>query len=630
MFKRLAFLLVLIIFLVPISTINAHSPIEKRIPNVNAVIETVPEKVELFFEDPVQIHRSSVSVLNEKQEEVHVGTPQVDPRDNGHIFVDLQKKLPSGKYTVDVDVVAMDGHSIKEKYTFEIKVITATPEERFQNLKLERIIPEDGIIVQTSPKRIEIWYNESVEMSYFGILNDKQQYVPTGIPTVDPDNPKHYILDLNEEFSNGTYSIHSYPKIGDRTTVFVAYFAVNSLTSISGNAEFSFYELWDQIGFLQIAHWLAYFALLTLLGGTLFQLLLKKNKGNISSWGRFARALYWLSIMAIFLELIVYKVQYSNVVFKDFVNFTFVWITLLQVASVVISFIIKKLRLLFLVVSVLCWAFTGHSVDPNYGGIWGIGLDFIHLLASSFWIGGLCALFVMMPKESPHEWLKDAGESFSKWALASFILIGITGILMSANYVPSFSFESLILSYWGQMLFVKILLFIIVLFFGIWQRKLLMKLSESIVVIFRKNLKIEFCIAVFILLAAGFLVDLSPKEAVQGIYPNAQTKEGITASISAYPLKVGANDISIHLSEEKDIEKVKAKFSSSLGGFQENTAFKLGNGMYKLTGNYFHGAGTMNMEVQVIKKNGDIVVYPPFIIQIPGYMPNDIEIENEG
>ncbi|WP_246079739.1 hypothetical protein [Paenibacillus piri] len=200
---------------------------------------------------------------------------------------------------VDIDVVSIDGHALKEKYTFEMKAVTSTPEEMFQRLKLERTFPEDGTIVQTSPKRIEIWYNE-----------------------------------------------------GDRTTVHVVYFAVNTLTSITGNAEFSYRPLWEQIGLLQIAHWATYVGLLTLLGGTWFQSVLEKRRGNYSRWNSFFNALHYLSIAAILLELILYKVQYSQVIFRDFINFTFVRITLIQLGTVVISILLRKLRFMFLAISV--------------------------------------------------------------------------------------------------------------------------------------------------------------------------------------------------------------------------------------------------------------------------------------
>ncbi|WP_028610884.1 copper resistance protein CopC [Paenibacillus harenae] len=630
--KRLALIFFLLAIMIPLTQVDAHSPIEKRFPNVNAVMETSPEQVELLFEDPVQIHRSSVIVRNEKEEEVQVGKAQLDPDNNRRIFVAMQQNLPSGKYTVDIDVVAMDGHALKEKYTFEVKVVTATPEERFQNLQLVRTTPEDGTIVQGTPTRIEVWYNEDVdEMPYFGLLNDKQQMLDTAKPTVDPDEPKHYVLELDQELDSGTYAIHFYPRIGDRTTVNIVYFAVDEFTSITGHREFSYDELWDQLGLLQWAHWLSYFGLLTLTGGALFrQLLGNNNLGEEKRWVRFAYTMYGLSVIAIVMVLVMYRVGYSQVVFNDFINFNFVWITMIQLLTVCISIMIKKLRLVLLSISVLCEALIGHSVDPAYGGAWAVGADLIHLLASAVWIGGLSALLIRMPNHNGKEWLQHAGRLFSKWALVSYLAIGLSGIIMTINYVPAFSTQSLLTSYWGQVLIFKVLLFLAILLFAVWQRRLLKKVAETMAVRFKRNVRIEIIIAVLILLGAGFLVDLSPKEAVQNIEPASQTKEGITASVQIYPFKVGANDVTIQLNDDTDIAHVRAKFSTNLGGAVENNAFKLGDGFYKITGNIFHGAGTVKMELQAIKSNGERLIYPPFTIQMPGFMPNDIEIENEG
>lgn len=631
MLKRLAFIFMFIFVLFAVNIADAHSPIEKRFPEVNAVIEYDPQLVELYFEDPVQIHRSSIVVRNDQLMEVQIGKAQLDPDNDHRIFVPLQRELPSGKYKVEVDVVAMDGHSLNETYTFEIKVVTTSPEEKFKNLKLERSIPEDGTIVQASPKRIEVWYNEAVEMAYFGLLDDKQQLVDTGNPQVDPNDPKHYILELENELPRGTYAIHFYPRIEQQTTVNVVYFAVNELTSITGNQEFSFDKMKKQLGALQFAHWIAYLGLLTLFGGSWFRLILDKQKrGDELHWQQVANILYIISILAIILELFMYRSSYYHVVWKDFINFNFVWITLLQLGIVTLSFAIKKLRFVLLAGAIFCWTLLGHSTDPAYGGFVGIGLDYVHLIASSFWIGGLCALVVQMPKEKGQEWLNLAGAVFSKWALISFIMIGISGIWMSIHYVQSFSFDSLYSSSWGKMLLGKTVLFLIIIVIAIWQRRLLNTFTTSIVNMFKRNLFFEYFIAILIVLAAAFLVDLSPREALQDIYPSTQTQDDLTIDVEAYPLKAGANDITIQLNDETNITKVQAKFYTNLGGLVENTAFYLGNGVYKLTGNYFHGAGAMNMEVTVTKKDGSTVVFPPVTFQIPGYMPTEYEIENEG
>lgn len=53
MLKPLAFLFIFIMAMIPMNSADAHSPIEKRFPDVNAVIESAPDQVELFSEDSV-------------------------------------------------------------------------------------------------------------------------------------------------------------------------------------------------------------------------------------------------------------------------------------------------------------------------------------------------------------------------------------------------------------------------------------------------------------------------------------------------------------------------------------------------------------------------------------------------
>lgn len=521
---------------------------------------------------------------------------------------------------MDIDVVAVDGHPLKEKYQFEIKVNATSDEQSFQRLKLERTYPEDGTIVEKSPNQIELWYTESAEMVIFDILDDKQLAVPREKPYADPNNPGHFIIELTDELPKGTYSVHSLVKIGEERKYDIVYFAVDDFSSITGSSGFSD-TLWNHIGFLQIAHWFAYIGLLTLFGGTWFQLI-DKGKGNVVRWTKSSKYLYGLSVGALAFELLLNKNQFSEVNLKDFLAFDFVWLSILQIALLIVSFFIKqgKIRFFFILLSVVGWSLTGHSVAPNYGGVWGIVLDLLHLLSVSLWIGGLFALVIMMPNINSISWLKETGKIFSKWALASMIVIGVTGVLISLKYVPSFSLRSLAFSNWGGMLFFKIAWFIGIIVFGVWQRNLLLRLTEAVVNVFQRNLRIEIGVAVMILFATGILVDLSPKEAEQGIYPESQVQQGIKAIVNISPHRPGANDISIQFDERADIDKVRVRFYSTTGWSVENSAFSMGGGLYKLTGTYFHAAGTMNLEVQSIRKNGDKLIYP-FKVQVPGVMP---------
>ncbi|MFC4306637.1 copper resistance protein CopC [Cohnella boryungensis] len=614
---------------IPALSVSAHSPIENRSPNVNEVLEFVPATIELYFKDPVQIHRSSVIVRNEKQDEVQVGNPQIDPNDNRHLSVSLQDNLQSGTYSVDIDVVSLDGHALREKYQFEIKLTLTTPEERFKRLLLERTFPEDGSITESSPETIKLWYNETVELD-LALLNDKDRIVETDLPISDQKTPGHYVLKLKEKLSPGTYTLLAYPRIGNNVKVDTIYFAVEEMTEVTSINTYSRDTLWNQIGNLQITHWIVYVGLLSLLGGNWFHRVIAKKSGDIKSWNILSCILYAFSIIGLLLELRLSRLEYADVVFRDFLRFNFVEVTLLQVSFVIIGLIVKPIRLYALLLAVLGLAFNGHSVDPSYGGAWSTVLDSIHLLGAAIWIGGLIGLMLMIPKEEPTSWLRKAGESFSKWAFISFFVLALSGVVLTLVYVPTFSISSLITSFWGQMLSVKIILSFMILIIAIWQRAILKRKLEKLALSFQRNLKIELWIAIVVLLAAGILVDFAPREAVRGFSPKIQTINGLTANIEVKPIVAGGNVITIRLNEDNDIQKVKARIFTSLGGGEANTAFKIEKGVYKLTGNLFHTAGEYKLEVQAIKKNGSAITFAPFTIKVPGIMPNEIEFENEG
>ncbi|WP_336788504.1 copper resistance protein CopC [Paenibacillus sp. MMO-177] len=622
MIKKMLIAFLLAAALIPVSTIDAHSQIVKRSPEVDEILAASPSIIDLYLEEPVGIHRSSIIVRNEKQSVMQLGKPRLDPNDNRHMTVDLKEKLPSGLYSVMIAVVALDGHSLKEKYNFEVKTKEDTDEQKFQRLKLDRTFPEDGTIVQASPDKIEVWYSETGELKLLGLLDDKEHSVITESPIADPDDPNHFTIHLKKNLPPGTYSIHSHLKIGDQSKYDIRYFAVQHFTAITGPTYKFGDSLWKHIQLQQLAHWIAYTAVLALFGVYFMGLKILKISGN----QRFViNLLYGTAVAAFLLEFIANKMQYSEVVWIDFITFYFVQVLLVQIVLLLISYFIvwNRMKLLLLFLALLGLALTGHTAAPSYGGIWSVALDVIHLFSVSIWIGGLLTLTVMAPKENKTKWLKEKGKLFSKWALTSIVLIAATGILMTIRFVPSFSLNSLISSYWGEMLLAKAILLIVIIVIGIWQRRTLAKWAEGIGAIFRKWLWIELVIAALILLVAGVLVDLSPKDAEEGIYPQTKTVDGVQATVQITPLAASPSEISIRVGDPLDIERVRVKFSTTTGWQVENAAFSFGNGVYKLTGYYFHAPGTMNMEVYAYRADGTVIKLP-YIIQIPGVMPPNI------
>jgi copper transport protein len=114
-------------------------------------------------------------------------------------------------------------------------------------------------------------------------------------------------------------------------------------------------------------------------------------------------------------------------------------------------------RLLWAYAALLVEAWSGHAAV--YSPIaYTVGLDLVHLAAASVWSGGLVLLFAIWMKERP-----EAGRFallFSKWALISFFLLWITGLLATMNFLPSL--EYLRFTPWGSWLIAKVILSVIV------------------------------------------------------------------------------------------------------------------------------------------------------------------------
>lgn len=610
--------------------VEAHTAIEKSYPEAGSVLEDSPALIDIQFLDSVEIHSGSFKIIHQDALEFKTGQPYIDESNRRHVTVPIKEDLIPGRYTVQIDVIAPDGHSLSESYRFEIEEPEMSEEDMFRNLRLNKSNPEDGTILSSSPKKIELWFSESAEVDVFGLFDDNQELVATGEPSIDPKNPKHYTIELEEELSKGTYTVNWYATIGNKSKNGIFYFAVDEVTSLVAVQSTSTVMpsmSFGSVGLKQVAYWFAFLGLLTLFGGTWFSFMIANQKGNQKRWLQTSLLLYVLSILGLLLLLIERRLEFSHLTWSDFLALRFTWTTALQMVMLSIAYWLFRTRstayLIILGLTVLLWAFTGHSASVRYGGVLGVGVDGLHLLAVSVWGGGLFALFVMTPKEGALSWLKDAGKSFSKWALWSMITIVLTGIWMTIEYVPTFTLKSLLSSEWGTMLWVKVAMVIGIIALAYGQRLSLKRMSSTKVGLFYTRLKMELVIGALILVAAAVLIDLEPSSADQGVYPKIAVSGDMEVMVNIQPFQIGKNDVTIHFENEPELAEVRTTFFMFPSWRMKNTAFPIGEGQYRLTGNFLHGAGTIFMEVEAIHANGEISVFP-FRIQVPGKMPEDV------
>jgi copper transport protein len=618
-----------IIYLLIINSTSAyaHTTLEKTFPNSGEILKESPSKIELWFQDDVVVTSSSIKLTDRLGKEFPILATQVDPRDNRHVTALTEDELPSGFYSVEIDVLAPDGDRLREMFQFVVEVPEMDQEEMWRLLELEKSFPEDGVIVQSSPKQIELWFTQPAQLTAIGIFNDRYEVVSIDSSFVDSDNPNKHIIPINEELSPGTYTISWYAGIAGKERNGNIYFAVQEYSSIippSGQSVGS--SPFSQIEFKSFADWLAFLGILTLFGGTWFLLFIIRQKEVNKRWTNMSLILYGVGMIGFSLLLLHSWLNFSYLSIVEFLTLRFTWIPIIQIIVITIAFWLTKGRLQIILygLGIFLWAFMGHSAQPRYGGQFGILINALHLYGVGIWMGGLFALIVLTPKENAVGWLKEKGKAYSKWAFWSVLLIILTGVIMTIQYVPSFTLTSLFASDWGKLLWYKAVLLIGIVGLGYLQRHSLKRLNQKMVSIFSIRATVELIIGGIIILGAAILIAFSPSEAEQGVYPKTVIQDGVEASVQFSPFQVGVTDVTIQFKGKKEFEKVQLEFTMPPRWKVEQTAFSLGNGTYKVTGNFIHAAGTMYVKAKAVKADGKEIIFP-FRIQTPGKMPSTIK-----
>ncbi|TVX98307.1 copper resistance CopC/CopD family protein [Cohnella terricola] len=130
---------------------------------------------------------------------------------------------------------------------------------------------------------------------------------------------------------------------------------------------------------------------------------------------------------------------------------------LLAVAAPLLPSLSAIPRVVWAALALFAEAWSGHAAAFNPIA-YTVGLDYAHLLAASLWGGGLVLLLAIWYKERP-----EAGRFallFSKWALVSFLVLWVTGVLSTLEFLPSLSYLKYTL--WGKWLLAKVALSVLV------------------------------------------------------------------------------------------------------------------------------------------------------------------------
>ena len=97
-----------------------HASLVKSAPAQRAVLYRAPAKIQLWFNERLEIRYSSFSLLDAAGKAIDTGAIEVAADDPRSIQAAI-KPLPPGTYTVKYRVLSTDGHVVENRFSFTIR-----------------------------------------------------------------------------------------------------------------------------------------------------------------------------------------------------------------------------------------------------------------------------------------------------------------------------------------------------------------------------------------------------------------------------------------------------------------------------------------------------------------------------
>jgi copper transport protein len=407
--------------------------------------------------------------------------------------------------------------------------------------------PAENSQMDVSPGSVDILFNEKLDSggAKLLVLNDLSRNVAKGKPVRIEEN-KGLSIAL-PKLSEGHYTV-SYSVISaDGHPVSGAYiFTIGNPAPLKNAAELDPHQ---QLGhanhgssglssqsFLLYASRIMYYAgLLAVAGLALWSLLQKKQSSLLirevhnQSLGLAGKFTMVATLAYVFFSLQDLAQgeplsEWGRILTDTTIGKLYIAMLLLALVAVVLSKLGLIVRLIWVVLALFVEAWSGHAAayDPI---AYTMALDWLHLAAASLWSGGLILLLAIWLRERP-----EAGRfalQFSKWALISFILLWVTGILSTLEYIPTLDY--LLYTAWGKWLIAKaaISLLVVITAFLIRLRMKKGELPHGFL------LKIDVGLLAAIVLTVGILTYQSPLPANEPInFHKMGTEMHVTLRVS--------------------------------------------------------------------------------------------------
>ena len=478
---------------------SAHANLADADPAPNSVLESAPSKITIWFTEPLEPSFSSIEALDSQGRRVDNDDSAVDSANPTVMSVTLQDDLPNGTYTVAWrNLSTVDGHTIRGTFFYSVgEPLSATPQ-----------VTESEPLLQSPAEPFVRWAVFLGGLSVLGVL-------------------LLWLVVLRPPLASMPNSESLVAAVRDRTDKIVIAGIVVALAGSLGHLLVQASSVHEV---------------------SIFEALGEPVRFVISEteWGRGWLQRTSLLIGALGPALAVIRLRRVPSLRRD----TALWLSIFLVTALAMATL----------------SATSHGAATPGIELAATVTDYIHLIAAAFWVGGLFGLALIIPLFFSHS---PAGGTrqvilavlprFSLVAGLSVAALIVTGLYSAWAHVTVP--QALAVPY-GQTLLIKTVLVGVLLVFGatnlLWLIPAI-RADRTAASRLRLTVTAEAVVGVLVILAAAYLTSLEPARQVashEGIgVPESltfqDTAEGATIDVDVKPGHVGANNVTITLTDRR-------------------------------------------------------------------------------
>ena len=539
---------------------EAHANLVLSEPSANSTLDASPDRVTLWFTEPMEARFSEIQVLNSAGARVDNEDSTVDANDFTVMSVSLSS-LPDGTYTVAWrNLSTIDGHALRGAFPFSV------------GEPISETAAEHGLDVPLFQSPEEPFIRWLVLLSALALTGGLVFELLVSGPVLTAAGTRSPLGRLR-------------PRLRSRSRR-LFWFALIVFLAASGAQMLTQAALIFEVPPLET------------LGAPALEVLQTTEWGRMWLW----RAGLAVLVGALFLLPII--VRFRRAPRQNRLNAITLWLALIASLGILLTI-----------------SMTSHAAATIGIARFALINDVLHLTAAAVWVGGLLQLIANTPlyiggisESARRHALSGLVRRFSAAAALSVVVLIITGVYSAWAQVTEFAALD---TPYGNALIAKVVVIAVLLLVAavnlIWIRPRL-RGSSSAARWLRRTVMAEVALALLVILAVGFLTALEPARQVasrvlviqQQELIFSETVEGAEVTLVVEPARVGANTFTVRLSDRfgnpiDNATDVRLRVSYLEADFGEESVptVNIGGGEYVLSDTTISIVGAYQAELLV-------------------------------